>query len=71
MAGEKHFVEKVPRRAGQKEDRYRHLFFAYHDEVDEAPEAASAPSLRDELEAMKRRIAALETEIEKIKKDLY
>lgn len=71
MSGEERFVEKAPRRAGQKEDRYRHLFFAYHDEAEEAPEASGAPSLRDEIEAMKRRIAALETEIEKIKKDLY
>lgn len=71
MSGEKRFTEKAPRRAGQKEDRYRHLFFAYHDEVDETPEASATPSLRDEMEAMKRRIAALEAEMEKIKKDLY
>ncbi|MGH7595318.1 MAG: YceH family protein [bacterium] len=71
MSAEKHFVEKVQRRAGQKEDRYRHLFFTYHDEAEESPEASGAPSLRDEMEAMKSRIATLEAEIEKIKKDLY
>ncbi len=71
MSGEKPFAEKALRRAGQKEDRYRHLFFAYQDEAEETTEVASAPSLRDEMEAMKRKIAALEAEIEKIKKDLY
>ncbi len=71
MSNEKRFAEKAPRRAGQKEDRYRHLFFVYQDEAEEAQEIAGAPSLRDEMEAMKRRIAALEAEVEKIKKDLY
>jgi len=71
MSGDKCFAEKSPRRAGQKEDRCRHLFFAYHDEAEETPETSGAPSLRDEMEAMKRRIAALEEEMEKIKRDLY
>ncbi len=71
MSSEKRFAEKAPRRAGQKEDRYRHLFFAYHDGAEETQEVAGASSLRDEIEAMKRRIAALEAEMEKIKRDLY
>lgn len=71
MSGEKHFVEKVPRRAGQKEERYRHLFFSYDDAIEEIPEAAGAPSLRVEMEEMKKRMAALEAEVEKIKRDLY
>jgi uncharacterized protein YceH (UPF0502 family) len=71
MRGEKRFAEKAPRRAGQKEDRYRHLFFAYHDDGEETPEGSGAPSLRAEMEEMKLRIAALEEEIEKIKQDLY
>jgi len=69
MAGEKRFVDKVSRRAGQKEDRYRHLFFAYQDEASQ--EVFQAPSLRAEMVEMKKRIAALEAEIEKIKRDLY
>ncbi len=71
MAGEKPFVEKAPRRAGQKEDRYRHVFFVYQEEYEENQEASGVPSLRAEMEVMKKRIAALETEIAKIKKDLY
>jgi hypothetical protein len=71
MAGERHFVEKAPRRAGQKEDRYRHLFFVYQDESEKNQETSGVPSLRAEMEEMKKRIAALETEIAKIKKDLY
>lgn len=71
MSDDKRFAEKALRRAGQKEDRYRHLFFVYHDEAEEAPEVNGAPSLRDEMEAMKGRIVALEAEMEKIKKDLY
>jgi len=68
MAGERHFVEKAPRRAGQKEDRYRHLFFSYHDEIEDGQETSGAPSLRSEMEEMKKRIAALEAEIDMIKK---
>jgi hypothetical protein len=71
MAGERHFVEKAPRRAGQKEDRYRHLFIGYQDESEENQEASGVPSLRAEMEEMKTRIAALEAEIAKIKKDFY
>ncbi|MDZ7292666.1 MAG: YceH family protein [candidate division KSB1 bacterium] len=71
MTDERCFVEKAHRRAGQKEDRYRHLFYVYHDDVEEAQETSGAPSLRDEIEAMKKRMAALEAEIEKIKSDLY
>lgn len=71
MSGEKQFVEKVPRRAGQKEERYRHLFFSYDDAVEENPEITGAPSLRAEVEIMKKKITTLEAEMEKIKKDLY
>jgi len=71
MAGAKPFVEKVSRRANQKEDRYRHLFFAYHDETAEVEEVSGTTSLRAEVEEMKKRIAALEAEVAKIKKDLY
>jgi hypothetical protein len=71
MSGEKRFVEKARRRAGQKEDRYRHLFFAYHDEAEATPETSATSSLRAEMEEMKKRMAALEAEIEKIKRDLY
>jgi len=71
MSSEKLFVEKVARRTGQKEDRCRHLFFSYQDEAEETQETAAAPSLRAEMEEMKKRMAALEAEIERIKKDLY
>lgn len=72
LAGEKHLVEKVPRRTGQKEERYRHLFFAYKkDETEASQEVSETPSLRAEMEEMKKRIVALEEEIAKIKKDLY
>jgi hypothetical protein len=71
MTEPKRLIEKASRRAGQKEERYRHLFFVYHDEADAAPEISEAPSLRAEMEEMKKRIAALEGEVAKIKKDLY
>jgi len=71
MAGEKRLVEKVSRRAGQKEDRYRHLFGAYAEETAEGEEASGTTSLRAEVEEMKKRIVALEAEVAKIKKDLY
>lgn len=71
MGGAKIFVEKMPRRAGQKEDRYRHLFFVHHDEAAEAEETSGTTSLRTEVEEMKKRIVALEEAIAKIKRDLY
>jgi uncharacterized protein YceH (UPF0502 family) len=71
MTESKRFVEKVPRRSGQKEDRHRHLFFVYNDETGTSSEFSEAPSLRAELEEMKNRLAALEAEVVKIKKDLY
>ena len=71
MAESKRFVEKASRRAGQKEDRYRHLFFAYYDETEVTPETSGTTSLRAEVEELEKRIAALEAEIDMIKKDLY
>lgn len=71
MAEPKRLVEKASRRAGQKEDRYRHLFLVYHDEAVEADEISGTTSLRVEMEDMKKRITALEAEVAKIKKDLY
>jgi hypothetical protein len=79
------FVEKAPRRAGQKEVRYRHLFYAYGDETEEEQETTTAPSLRNEVEELKHimktlqdenidlkdRVAKLEAEVDKIKRDLY
>jgi uncharacterized protein YceH (UPF0502 family) len=64
-------VEKAFRRAGQKEDRYRHLFFAYKDEAEASQEVFEAPSLRAEMEEMKKRLTALEAEIAKMIKDVY
>lgn len=71
MTESKRFVQKVSRRAGQKEDRYRQLFVAYKDEAESSREIFEAPSLRVEMEEMKKRLAALEAEVAKIKKDLY
>ena len=72
MSEPQRVVEKVSRRTGQKEERYRHLFFASDDgEASEAAEPAGTTSLRAEVEEMKKRIAVLEAEVAKIKKDLY
>ena len=71
LAEPNRLVEKAFRRAGQKEDRYRHLFFAYNDGASEVEETSGTSSLRAEMEEMKKRIIALEAEVAKIKRDLY
>jgi hypothetical protein len=85
LSGEHQLIEKAPRRAGQKEVRYRHLFHSYSDEAEETHDAIAAPSLRNEVEEMKQimetlqaenvdlknRVAQLEAEVAKLKADLY
>ncbi len=71
-------LEQAPRQAGQKETRYRHLFFAYAEESEEPAQDVSSSSLRSEVETLKHlvnvmqeRIEVLEKELRQIKTDLY
>jgi len=71
-------LEQAPRQAGQKETRYRHLFFEYAEESEESSKDVASSSLRVEVEtlkqlvsAMQERIEALEKELRQIKTDLY
>jgi hypothetical protein len=70
-------AEQVPKQAGQKEVRYRHLFCEYPEGVETANPVPSS-SWRDEVETLRSklaeteaRLAQLETEVDKIKKDFY
>lgn len=81
------YLEEAPRRAGQKEPRYRHRLFEWPDEDETAPEpfSAAGATLRSELEELRSRlesveernallvsrIDALEADIAGIKADLY
>ena len=65
MQGDTPYVEQAPRRAGQKEVRYRHLFYDYDDldpgeDESETINVSAAPSLRDEVVVLKRTVAELQ-----------
>ncbi len=72
------WLEQAPRQAGQKETRYRHLFFEYAEAVEESSKEPVSSSLRMEVEtlkqlvgAMQERMEVLEKELRQIKTDLY
>ncbi|NUO79854.1 DUF480 domain-containing protein [candidate division KSB1 bacterium] len=71
-------LEQAPRQVGQKETRYRHLFFEYAEAIGEAAKETASSSLRAEVESLKQlvagmqeRIEMLEKELRQIKTDLY
>lgn len=71
-------AEQAPRQPGQKEVRYRHLFFEYENENETASTVAASPSLRYEVEELKgtlaemqTRLKSLEATVAKMKADLY
>lgn len=71
-------LEPAHRQAGQKETRYRHLFFEYAEANAEVVKEMASSSLRMEVETLKQtvsemqeRIERLEAEVRGIKKDLY
>jgi uncharacterized protein YceH (UPF0502 family) len=71
-------LEQAPRQAGQKETRYRHLFFEYAQESEAPAKEVASSSLRVEMEGLKQlvgelreRIEVMEKELRQIKTDLY
>ena len=67
MQAEPPYVKELPKRPGQKEGRYTHLFGDSHEEEDDAPaEQVARPSIV-ELEA---RVTALEQELADLKEKL-
>lgn len=71
-------LEQAPRQAGQKETRYRHLFFEYAEAAEVVAKEGASSSLRVEVETLKQlvsvmqeRLEALEKELGQIKADLY
>ena len=85
MSPDNLFIEPGPRRSGQKEVRYRHLFKLYEDNVDEEQVEEAVPSLRHEVKELQQKVAGLEDEnarlerrlmqveetVAKLKEDLY
>jgi hypothetical protein len=75
---ERGFAQRIGRRPGQKEDRYRHLLAADEDgaepAAEAAPEAAPRPSLPDPLEqrveALERQLGELRTELSELREQL-
>ena len=66
MAGEFNYLEQAARRPGQKETRYRHLLFAYSDDTAMINDESNERSLREEVEALKRQVTALEGQNERL-----
>ncbi len=78
MGREPSLAEQAPRQPGQKEVRYRHLFFEYENEIETASPVAASPSLRHEVEELKDTLAEMQTRLNnleetvaKMKADLY
>lgn len=78
MGREPSLAEQAPRQPGQKEVRYRHLFFEYESENETASNVTAASSLRHEVEELKgmlaemqMRLKSLEETVAKMKADLY
>jgi uncharacterized protein len=61
-------VERLGRRPGQKEERYRHLLG--DDAADRPAEPAAAPAPPDEPSDLAQRVAALETELRSLREEL-
>jgi uncharacterized protein len=64
-------VERLERRPGQKEARWRHLIGpAVHAEPGEAPAQASSPAARTGLQALVEEVAALRQEVAQLRAEL-
>jgi uncharacterized protein len=77
---ERELATRLPRRPGQKEERYAQLLGGHEDVAEEAP-AASAPAgpepaperpddTPDRLDALERRLAAVEDELRALREEL-
>ena len=76
---ERGFAQRIGRRPGQKEDRYRHLLAAEEEDgaepvAEAAPDAAPRPSLPDPLEqrveALERQLGEMRTELSELREQL-
>jgi uncharacterized protein YceH (UPF0502 family) len=65
------FVAQLPRQAGQKEQRFRHLFCEMQESDEEVPvQEDAAPKLEARVEAVENELAALKLTVEKLLKEL-
>ncbi len=69
------YVQSLPKRPGQKEQRYRHLFSAHladlDDEIDEILPSSSKSDLAERLAKVEAELADLKEKLEKVITDLY
>lgn len=61
---EKNLLEEAPRRSGQKEVRYRHMFFSWPEETGtvDIPQSATEQSPRERLQRLEDRLTLAETQ---------
>lgn len=67
------FIKELPRRAGQKETRYVHLFAEYAEQEDELPEEPARKSVNDleaRLSTVEKELAEVKETVAKLMKDL-
>ena len=62
---ERELVERLPRRPGQKEERYAQLLGGEPEEAAMAPATAAPAGLEERVAALEERVAALETQLDK------
>jgi len=63
------FIAQLPRRAGQKEQRFRHLFCEMQESVEEGLAEDPAKKLEVRLELVEKELAELKSSVEKLMKE--
>jgi uncharacterized protein YceH (UPF0502 family) len=67
---ERELVVRLPRRPGQREERYAHLLGTDAPEADEAAYAAPAPPDDDRLARLEREVAELRAQVEQLRDEV-
>ena len=70
MTEEMHLVEEAPGRPGQVEVRYRHRLTVYNDTPHAKQAAVTVPSIRSEVEDLRRLLVSLQEELLRLREDV-
>jgi uncharacterized protein len=67
---EKGYARRIPRRPGQKEDRFEHLLGGADEAAEDAAPAPAVQAHRSDDGALGERVAALELQVEELRREL-